>query len=981
MRITPSRTFRTERRLTGITWHRLIVAARLDRPIRLNPGSRMARAMPVEGGGARGWLISMPKTGMAARMGAIALCVSLAGFSSAAHADYLSSARGSLKKGDLKSAQIDLRNAVRSDPQNAEAHYLLGRVSIELGDPVAAEREAAAARQRGFDQHLAIPLLTQALLGQGKYQKLLDDLKPDGKDATIDADILVARGYALIGLKKPDDAQKSFAEAQHVAPNAVEPLLADARLSVARADLNGAQAKIDQAIAAQPKSVEALLAKAQLLRLKNDGPGSMAVLDDLIANQPSAMQAHLDRASLALAMGKNDLAKADIEAVLKGTPGNVQAIYLAAVMEAQAGHFEVADKDLEKISGFIGRIQRAFYLQAVIKEQLGQFEQAKEAARKYLARFPNDIAGYKVLARVQFAKKHPDQVIETLGKVAESGKGDAETYDLLGRAYSATNRPADAVTAFQKAQTMAPNDVGLQTRLASARMGMGDVEAAMGDLEHTLQLVPKAPAVGEALFFASLASGDMDKAADAMAKVKAMQGDTEITGNLEGLLHLAKTELPQAEEVFVALTKKYPDFAPAKVNLARIVAMRGDQPRAEALLADVLAKNPTAEPALTMAIFYKLQNGRLGEATDIMQRAHAAAPASAGTTANLGELYIRDGKPQKALELAQAEKPPVSNSIEIYSLKAAAHLALGQKKEARDTYAQLLKQDANVIGARRQLVALLIEAGDFEAARAALNSGIAVSPRNYQLYQDLAMIDLKSTGVEAALATADRLLSQDRDFADLRALKGDIYLAANRPNDAVDAFQKEFQANPSVMLVTRLAGADMRAGRMDSATKLLIEWVSQHDDDALVLEQLSEILLATQRYADAQIYLEQLLKKKPYDAVALNNLAWIYQQRGDDRALNTARRAYVLAPNAQTADTLGWILVTTGNAANGVALLRQATTEASSDPRVVYHYAVALKDTGDKSEAIKQLTVVVGMKGPAKEKEDAQRLLTDLKGS
>ena len=64
-----------------------------------------------------------------------------------------------------------------------------------------------------------------------------------------------------------------------------------------------------------------------------------------------------------------------------------------------------------------------------------------------------------------------------------------------------------------------------------------------------------------------------------------------------------------------------------------------------------------------------------------------------------------------------------------------------------------------------------------------------------------------------------------------------------------------------------------------------------------------------------------------------------------------------------------------------MALLRQATTEASTDPRVVYHYAVALKDTGDKNEAIKALTVVVGLKGTAKEKEDAQRLLTDLKGS
>jgi cellulose synthase operon protein C len=893
----------------------------------------------------------------------------------------MSNARDSMKKGDLKSAQIDLRNAVRNDPQNAEAHFLLGRVSMELGDPVAAEREADAAKQRGYDPHQAVPLLTQALLAEGKYQQLLDTLKPDGKDTTLDATILVSRGYALIGLKRPDDAQKSFAEAQQVAPNAVEPLLADARLAVARADLNSAQAKIDQAISVQPKSIEALLAKAQLLRLKNDGPGAMAVLDDLINSQPTAMQARLDRASLALAMGKNDQAKTDIDAVLKGTPGNVAAIYLAAVMEAQAGHFDNADKDLTRISNFVGRIQRAFYLQAVVKEQLGQYEQAEDSARKYLARFPNDIAGYKVLARVQFAKKRPDQVIDTLGKVAESGKGDAETYDLLGRAYAATNRPTDAVAAFQKAQAMAPNDVGLQTRLASARMGMGDVDAAMGDLEHTLQLEPKAPAVGEALFFAALASGDMDKASAELTKIKQMQGDTEVTGNLEGLLHLAKTELPEAQTTFEALIKKYPDFSPAKVNLARIVAMQGDQPKAEDLLAQVLAKDPTSEPALTMAVFYKLQNGRLDDATGIMEKAHAASPASPTMTANLGELYIRNGKAQKALDMALAEKPPTSTSVEIYSLKAASYLALGRKKEARDTYTELLKQDANVVGARRQLVALLIEAGEFESARSVLTSGIAANPQNYQLYQDLAMIDLKSTGIEAALATADRLQGEDRDFADLRALKGDLYLAANRPNDAVDAYQKQFQANPSSMLVSRLAAAMMRAGRTPAATRVLMDWVGQHDTDFPVLEQLSEILLATQQVTDAETYLELLLKKKPYDAVALNNLAWLYQQKGDDRALATARRAYVLSPNAQTADTLGWILVTTGNPQNGVGLLRQASVEASNDPRVVYHYAVALKDIGDKDAAIKELTVVVGLKGQAQEIQDAQRLLTDLKGS
>jgi putative PEP-CTERM system TPR-repeat lipoprotein len=914
-------------------------------------------------------------------LGWIMMGVWLGAFPIAAHADYLSTARDSLKKGDLKSAQIDLRNAVRNDPQNAEAHYWLGRVTFELGDPVASEREAIAARDRGFDPHQTVPLLSQALLAQNKFNEVLDQLKPEGKDALLDASILVARGYAQIGLKRPEDAQKSFAEAQQVAPNAVEPLLADARLAVARADLAGAQQKIDRAIAAQPKSAEALLAKAQLLRLKNDVPGAIAVLDELITDQPSIMQARLDRASLELASGKSDAAKADIDMVLKGTPGNVQAIYLLAVMEAQSRNYKGADADLERISAYIGRIQRAFYLQAVVKEQLGQLEQAEEAARKYLGRAPNDLAAYKVLARIQFAKHRPDEVVETLAKVAESGKADAEAYDLLGRAYAATGQGPEAVTSFQKAETMAPNDVGVQTRLASVRMGMGDPDAAMGDLEHTLQLAPKLPAVSEALFFAALATGDTAKAGDALEKIRAAQGQTEIVGNLDGLFKLAQIDFAGAQATFAGLVQKYPDFTPAKINLARVDIMVGHRDDADAILNEVLAKQPIAEPALTMVVSGYVQANKLTEAADVLEKAHRADPNLTRVTVTLGDVYIRQGAPQKALDLAAAEKGTNASSTDIMSLKAAAYLALGQKKDARDTYSEILKNDAKVVGARRQLVALLIDAGDFESARAVLTAGIAANPRDYQLYQDYVMVDLKSTGMDAALATADRLQSQDRDFPGIKALKGDVYLAANRPADAVAAYTEAYNASPSSLLVTRLSSAMLRSGRADDANTLLLTWLGKHSDDLTATEQVAEINIATGKWDDAAKYLELLLKQKPHDAVALNNLAWVYQQQGKDGpAQALARQAYVLAPGPQTADTLGWILTTSGDPKNGSTLLRQASGSAAGtgDPRILYHYAVALNDTGDKDAAKKALETVVANQGQFKEKVLAQKLLDDL---
>lgn len=896
----------------------------------------------------------------------------------AAHADHLSNARASLKKGDLKAAQIELRNAVRADPQNAEAHFWLGRVTFDLGDPVAAEREANAARDRGHDPRQTVALLSQALLAQNKFDQLLASLPapgPDGRDPLLDASVLVSRGYALIGLKRPDEARQAFAQAERLAPDSVGPLLADARLAFARADLAAAQGKIDRALALQPKSPEALLARAQLLRMQNNPSSALAVLDGLVAEQPGIVQARLDRASLELAAGSNDAALADVGVVLKAAPGNVQAIYLRAVAAAQAKDYGAADADLERISGFLGRIQRAYYLQAVVKEQLGQGEQAEDAARKYLGRAPEDLAAYKVLARIELARRRPDQAVDTLGKLPAPG-GDAETFDLLGRAYAMTGQGPAAVAAFQKAEALAPGDVGLQTRLASVRLGMGDPDAAVGDLEHTLALAPSLPAVGEALFFAALATGDAAKAADALGKIRSAEGDTAVVGNLDGLYKLSQIDLGGARAAFSDVAQGHPDFVPARINLARVLLMQGDKVRAEGILTDILAKQPAAEPALTMLASVCLQSGRVPDATALLERAHRSDPALTRVTVALGDLYVRSAEAQKAMELASAVKAPVP--ADILGLRAAALLALGQKQQATETYAQILRQDPNASGARRQLIALLAGAGDFEAARNAATAGIAAAPRDYQLYQDFVLIDLKAGGIDAALATAARLQGQDRDFAALRALKGDAFMAAGRPLDAAAAYNEANGAAPSVLLLTREAGAMARAGQADAARALLADWVGGHPGDLAATEQLANVDIAGARWDDAVKYLEEVLRQKPHDAAALNNLAWVYQQKGDDaRAQPLAHQAYVLSPGAQTADTLGWILTTSGDAGNGVALLRQAS-ETGSDPRIAYHYAVALRDTGNREEAKKALQAVVAAKGDFKEKAEARKMLDDL---
>src|ERR1700740_23339 len=81
-------------------------------------------------------------------------------------------------KGNLKAAEIELRNAIRERPQDPILHARLADIYLQLADPAAAEREARAALERKGDEADYIPVLMDAMLRQEKFADLLDLVKP-----------------------------------------------------------------------------------------------------------------------------------------------------------------------------------------------------------------------------------------------------------------------------------------------------------------------------------------------------------------------------------------------------------------------------------------------------------------------------------------------------------------------------------------------------------------------------------------------------------------------------------------------------------------------------------------------------------------------------------------------------------------------------------------------------------------------------------
>ncbi len=80
------------------------------------------------------------------------------------------------------------------------------------------------------------------------------------------------------------------------------------------------------------------------------------------------------------------------------------------------------------------------------------------------------------------------------------------------------------------------------------------------------------------------------------------------------------------------------------------------------------------------------------------------------------------------------------------------------------------------------------------------------------------------------------------------------------------------------------------------------------------------------------------------------------------------------------ADTLGWILATSGEPATGLPLLRQAALQLPNDPTVQFHLGAALKAAGQVDEAVTVLRPIVLGKAEFDDRAEATKMFQELTG-
>lgn len=895
-------------------------------------------------------------------------------------------------------AIVQLRNILQDDPLNLPARTLLGRAHLQMHAAAAAEKELLLALKGGADPDLIRVPLATAYLEQRKFNELLDNVNTDGKNAEIDGEILILRGKAYKFLNRATDAGMAFAMAASLLPNSAIPQLEQARLALAGGDRRKAEDLVDIATGLEPGNGDAWELKGIIHQAQRDMEPAVGYYAKAIQLNPRLLGAHISRATVLFALGRDREAREDVRAVLEERPDSPEANFLMALLLARAKDMDGARQSLQAAQDTLLRINPDFLklnpplllMAGMVKFADNAFAEAKKDLLEYLQYDADSVVAHKLLGAILLRENNAEAAYNTLRPALDRAPGDPQLQYLLGKAALGRKQYLVANQWFEKALAQGGDPAEILPDLARGRLANGQVEQAIKDLETIRARDPKNADTLALLGYVYMQRREYGKA------IAALDAGDDATRppailNLAGLAQLGNGDAKAARARFERALAKDANFGPARLNLARMYLDEGDSTMASAQAQLILDKTPDDTGALALLADVAERDRRFMEAIPLLEKIKAADPANLPAQLRLTDLYIQARQLDKAQQVVAALGKKYPSNAQVLAAEGRLYLLLAQPEKAaksfRSAAAFLSNTAQNTPDADKtdfaqrlvQVAQLQAQARDFEGGRNTLASAIQLAPDFVAAQTALVFLEREAGKLEQALERAAHILEKYPKTPMAAVLYGDLLMQAGRPAEALKAYTREQEREPSPMLVLRLYQAKRKVQGEGEAIGFLERWLQAHPDDLQVAQSLALAHLEAGRVDQARERFEQLVAAHPKDASLLNDLAWVYLQAGDPRAKTLAEQAYELAPgDISVLDTLGWILIREGQPALSLKYLRQGYVLDSKEPRIRYHLAVALSRLGRKTEARQELAEVLKLSNDFEGVADAKALLQEL---
>lgn len=770
-------------------------------------------------------------------------------------------------------------------------------------------------------------------------------------------------------------------------PDNSEALMLLGRTSYAIGDFAGAVTQYERARSAgavldADMQIEYAEALAQAGRYED----ALAALDELDVDGVTG-RSRLARAEVLAADGQYEAA----ETLFREALGDAATAYAATVGLARSAAAQESwgvayERATRAIALDEGRWE-AHRIRGLVRMQTGDAAGAAvdlATAAERLATGPEttiEIENLLVLSELQLTLGDESALARTAALAAERAPGsDVASYIggasdfLAGRYPEANSQLLDAVAA-------SPENLRAILLLGATNLELGNLGQAEQHLRNVVNARPDDRLANRYLVETLRRQGRLDDAINRLESIPAADNDLAIVA-LRAELQLEAGRAGEAARLLEQIVAVAPDQVAVRLQLARAYVRDGRRNQALELFG--VSDSTPVEAALDTALglLSDLSVNDAEQREQAVQNALAAVDASSSDVPRLigTVLFLAViGEQERALDML-GDAPTSDPAFDEATLMLAGiTLAQGDPERADAIYQSIVERDPSSFRAWLGLARVASARGSTEQAIQFASEAAAAAPEAVEPQVRLAQLQLARGDIDAAESAAEAALRIDDGESAALTIRGAIRISRGELARAEADLARAFAAAPAYETAALLHEA-RRQGAFPNPDAPLAEWLAISPRDARAASLLASYYQGTGQADRAIALYERVLQVNPSHLVALNNLAWLYNENGDSRALMLARRAHEQAPDsAAVLDTYAWVLLHNEPLANdALPLLRRAAELDPEDGDIRYHLAYALVENGLMDEARATLEDLLDSGVEFTQRDAAEALLASI---
>lgn len=487
------------------------------------------------------------------------------------NSEYLTSGLAELydKTGRKHDAELEVQDILKRDPNNLEAHKLLGSIYL---------------RSLGNEQNNAGSEKTLSLAIE-QYQEITK-LEPD----SVDDHLLLGRLYRL-----DNDLQKAEAEfktAVKIDPNSEEAVTTLAYLY----NLEGDSTRAAQVLMSIPDASRS----AKLYAMLGDTYEQQKQYKDAINAFRKAIE--LDRDNLdamrGLAQnlqndGQDQAALEQYKVITASNPEDAQTYIRMGEIYRKQGKYDLALSNFQKAQSMVPDLVETSYDIATVYEIQGRYDDAAKILEDLLAKTEHADGNYSQgdrnnrsvflerLGTIYRDNNNDQAAITTFRKMLPLGDDNMQRgYQELIDTYRQDKQWQQATAVAKEATEKLPNDRGLKMVYASQLADMGQPEQGLQQVKSLLKgdASDREVYVSLAQMYSRLKRwDDAEQALNQAEKLAQKDDDKQTIYFLRGSIYERQKKYAESEETFHKILAIHPDDAATLNYLGYMLADRGVQ--------------------------------------------------------------------------------------------------------------------------------------------------------------------------------------------------------------------------------------------------------------------------------------------------------------------------------------------------------------------------------------------------------------------